>query len=239
MDGTYQIRPKLTITVLLHSGALVNANLNPSKSFLGTILMENSHSASACSSLYPPSSRNTESGSLGGPDLCSVRKVVVPLVFDGQFFDILQSDIVSLSQIQQEEEAALSQDIYSLKAQLSRVVKPALFHKTDMEVWREIFRLYLDANIFFSNLEADHGFRSREQAAKAFQWWKELVEKEKLVSKFIVKESHIALERFINFNANVLMNLCFQELNQKAVVKILKSELMVLEWTENTREGGG
>ena len=67
------------------------------------------------------------------------------------------------------------------------MVKPVLFHKNDTEVWCEISRLYLDANIFFSSLEADHGIGSREQVAKAFQWWKELVEKQNLVSNFIVK----------------------------------------------------
>jgi E3 ubiquitin-protein ligase BAH len=46
---------------------------------------------------------------------------------------------------------------------------------------------------------------------------------------FKLPASHAAFERFVNINKQLLLNIKFQEINQKAVYKILKSKIFVLE----------
>lgn len=198
-----------------------------------------------------PGSNDNPSGTIfSGPGFITTKKIDVPLVFDAKFFSILQADILSLSRLQDEEEAIFQSYISMLKSDLSRAVQATSILSVvpayrsgggdDMSIWREIFRLYLDANVFFSTVENDHGDRTSIQAAKALQWWQEQMQKQGLISKFKPRvkfgkgkkgrgligekmvDSHAVLDRFVQLNASILMNLKFQELNRTAVAKILK-----------------
>ncbi|KAJ2902288.1 RING-14 protein [Zalerion maritima] len=237
------IRPRLTVTVHMRDGVLVDAALTPAtRTFLeGLTGVAGNRDGNSRTSVYSANSSSTENTtSISSADADtqgennnnsssesdeSACKVEVPLVFDAQFFSLLQSDVLSLSALQDEQKRTMSFTITTLRSDLAKVTKPSRFHihKNDMEVWREVFRLYLDANIFFSTLESDHGNRTSEQAGKALEWWAGEVRKRGLLGKFKVAESKDVMERFVGLNREVLLNLRFQELNQRAVVKILKS----------------
>ncbi|KNB06118.1 hypothetical protein FOXG_08168 [Fusarium oxysporum f. sp. lycopersici 4287] len=130
--------------------------------------------------------------------------IEVPLTFDAEFFEMLQSDVNNLDALQMEEEKTMTSEI------------------TDLARWRQIFELYLDAEIFFATHEQDHGERSSQVALRQLQWFQDQVAKQNLVKDFKLPESKAAFTRFINLNASLLKNMQFQELNKTAVAKILK-----------------
>lgn len=93
-----------------------------------------------------------------------------------------------------------------------------------MNRWRELFDIYLQAGIFFSTHELDHGQRDSTTAARQLQWFQGEVTKRGLVEKFKLPSSHQALQRFVQINVSLLQTLKFQEINQRAISKILKSK---------------
>lgn len=169
-------------------------------------------------------SSNWESGSVLDKGECET--IEVPLFSDNQFFRMLQSDVNNIDALQATEEKSMADEIIRIRDEVSRVSRPAKFSKTDMVRWRAIFELYLDAEVFFATSEQHHGVRTASAALKKLQWFQGEVEKRKLPHNFRLRESHVAFARFLRLNASLLKNLQFQELNQTAVFKILKSLLL-------------
>ena len=157
-------------------------------------------------------------------DTCPVQQVEVPLVFDAQFFDILQDDVLLLDSLQEEEQAKLRAQISELGLALTQTTRPSNGRRArdDLARWRDIFELYLEARVFFSTRESDHGARTSTQALQQLQWFQEEVLRRKLVQGLKLPVSREAFANFVNMNALLLLNLSFQELNQRAVAKILK-----------------
>lgn len=218
------LRPCLSVFVHLQHGQVVDAALSPaSRSFLRR-LASGQHAAS-------PALSPTRSGSASPPsddplDLtheAGLERIEIPLVFDGEFFNMLQTDVDTLSALQTDEEDCMETDIKALGTDLAVVAHPSkLFTKTDLNRWREIFDLYLDAQVFFSSHEFDHGSRTSAQAVKQLVWFQKEVQDRNLLEKFKVSSSKLAYHRFLHINAILLRNLKFQELNKLALAKILK-----------------
>lgn len=99
-------------------------------------------------------------------------------------------------------------------------------NKSDLYRWRQLFEIYLQGAIFFSTHEKDHGSRDSASAARQLNWFQDEVVKRGLASTFVLPESRQALVQFVNINIELLRNLKFLEINQKAVSKILKSKLL-------------
>lgn len=150
--------------------------------------------------------------------------IEVPLTFDGEFFDLLRNDVLSLDKLQEQEERNMLGEVEALGKEVALVAKPSRFSKSDIDRWREVFELYLEAQVFFATQEQDHGPRSSDRALKQLQQFQAEVERRKLGSRFKLRDSHVAFARFLNLNLSLLKNLQFQELNSLAVSKILKSE---------------
>lgn len=161
-----------------------------------------------------------------GNDRNMYETVEVPLVFDAEFFDMLQSDVNNLDALQTEEEGKMTAEVVELGKEVSFVCRTSRFSKSDLARWRRIFELYLDAEVFFSTHERDHGTRSSQMALKQLQLFQAEVEKGHLARNFKLRESRMAFSRFVNLNLSLLKNLQFQELNKLAIVKILKSECL-------------
>lgn len=238
---TRHLRPRLTVFVHLRNGVAVDATLSPAtREFLGKIAAEKSESSSVeespdeTSSLHASTeSSSDDEGSPSPPDMTPVpgepehlSSIEVPLVFDGEFFDMLQSDVSNLDVLQSEEQQKMKEEISALGKALTKITIPSHGRraKDDMERWREIFELYLDARIFFSTRESDHGARSSAQALKQLQWFQEQVLKRKLVHGLKLRASREVFNSFISVNSLLLQNLKFQEINRLAVTKILKSK---------------
>ncbi|KAK7931935.1 hypothetical protein PG985_002647 [Apiospora marii] len=228
------LRPRLTIFVHLKDGVVVDAKLSPAtRDFLEkvasgraeqqaqlTSTLDVDHESSASDDNDAPMSDNDCPSATS----CPVRQVEIPLVFDGEFFDILQNDVFELDTLQGEEAERLKGEIANLGRTMTRTTRPANGKKArdDLARWREIFELYLDARIFFSTRESDHGARTAAHALKQLQWFQQEVLQRKHVQSLRLSASREAFTMFLNLNAMLLQNLKFQEINQLAVTKILK-----------------
>jgi E3 ubiquitin-protein ligase BAH len=151
--------------------------------------------------------------------------VEVPLRFDSEFFGLLQGEVSTLDNIQAGEHISITKDIKILSNDVSKIVNPYKSSKTDLARWREIFDVYLQAGIFFSTNELDHGSRTSMVARKQLQWFEQEVTKRGVAKSFKLSASRGALQRFLAINMTLLQNLKFQEINQLAISKILKSML--------------
>lgn len=153
-----------------------------------------------------------------------VQRIEVPLTFDAEFFGLLKNEVLVLDGLQAEEQKALTDEIQALGAEVSKLAVPVKSGKTDLDRWREVFNLYLQAGVFFSTNELDHGSRTSSIALKQLQWFQEQVTRLDIPKTFKLAKSREALHRFTRINMTLLRNLKFQEINQLAITKILKSE---------------
>jgi E3 ubiquitin-protein ligase BAH len=154
----------------------------------------------------------------------AIRRVEIPLTFDAQFFGLLQGDVSTLDALQSREQKAMAEEITELSKAITRLTEPSKFAKTDMYRWRALFDIYLQAAIFFSTREQDHGSRNSAIAAQQLDWFQREVARQGILQAFKLPASRQALDRFIAINITLLQNLKFQEINQKAIGKILKSK---------------
>ena len=152
-----------------------------------------------------------------------LRRVEIPLSFDAKFFELLQRDLTTLDTLQAGEQKAMTEEITGLSKDIARLTAPSKFAKTDMYRWRALFDIYLQASIFFSTREQDHGSRSSAVATRQLDWFQSEVTRQGLVEAFKLPSSRLALDRFVSINITLLQHLKFQEINQKAIGKILKS----------------
>ncbi|GJN82505.1 hypothetical protein PLIIFM63780_006045 [Purpureocillium lilacinum] len=233
------VRPKLTVYVHLQDGVAVDASLTPtSRRFFERIAADfpldrprqqpdppqgcavgNSKGETLSEPSAEPVSVETSSST------ASYETIEVPLVFDSEFFDTLQSDVSNLEALQTEERKKMTAEVIALGGEVAQLSQPSRFSKTDMARWRRIFELYLDAEVFFATHERDHGSRSSQSALRQLQWFQGEVDKRHLATDFKLRESRAAFSRFLSLNVSLLKNLQFQELNRLAVFKILKNNL--------------
>ena len=154
-----------------------------------------------------------------------VQRIEVPLTFDAEFFGLLKNDVLTLDAIQAKEQKALTEEIQALGNEVSKLAVPVKSNKTDLDRWREVFDLYLQAGVFFSTNELDHGSRTSSVALKQLQWFQQQVSRLDIPKSFKLAKSREALDRFTRVNMTLLRNLKFQEINQLAITKILKSKV--------------
>ncbi|KAH6606296.1 hypothetical protein Trco_005449 [Trichoderma cornu-damae] len=231
------VRPKLTVYIHLHEGNIVDASLTPTtRQFFEKVSLGFSvdvfENGGGSAILNMPRTKTADEAAVDtrppsftaanptGSESYETKEV--PLVFDGVFFDMLQSDVSNLDALQATEQNQLNQEVKELGKQVSQVSRPSRFSKSDLDRWRRIFELYLDAEIFFATHERDHGARSSQKALQQLQWFQGQVKKQQLVSAFKLSESQSAFSRFLELNLSLLKHLQFQELNVLAISKILK-----------------
>ena len=244
------LRPRLTVFVHLSDGVAVDASLTPSTRRFLERLAAKSHEArdsspdsnptSPRASLISPTSSIFSDPPMS-PDRASfyaepgspfIQQVEVPLVFDGEFFNILQTDVSNLDTLQEEEQKKMLKEVSELGREIALVTKPAKGRRSrgDLAKWREIFELYLDARVFFSTRESDHGARTSAQALEQLQWFQAQVLQRKIVEGLRLDASRQAYSRFLHLNSLLLQNVKFQEINNIAVTKILKSTPLTHHW---------
>lgn len=151
-----------------------------------------------------------------------LEQEITPLIFNVEFFNILKKDVALLELLQSQEQESLGNRIEALSTAITNLAKPSKFRKTDMYRWRELFEIYLRAGIFFSNNELDCGNRDSNKAAKQLTWFQSELSQRGLENMFKLSASRDALDHFLAINISLLHLLKFQEINQKAISKILK-----------------
>ncbi|KAG0026406.1 hypothetical protein BGZ82_009480 [Podila clonocystis] len=147
------------------------------------------------------------------------RVLVIELTADTAFFDQLGEEVSQLSKLQQANKQEFESKVEDLSKMLTVVSSP---QNKDMYTWREILKIYLDAQVFVGDQETDRSTRSSEKAQKQLQWFLMEMERSKLVQKFKLPKSKVAFNTFFQLNSELITMKQFKELNQMAMTKILK-----------------
>jgi len=154
----------------------------------------------------------------------SSTTIEVPLTSDSTFFRLLVLDMSGLDALQSREVDELNNVIVDLGQGISHVADPSKHsRKTDMYVWREIFKLYTESDIFFSASEQSHSSHNSVVAQAHMQAFLTKVGSSNQAKQLKRADSRRLLNEFVGLNMMLLKNLKFQELNMTAMMKILKS----------------
>ncbi|KAG0344259.1 hypothetical protein BG004_004616 [Podila humilis] len=147
------------------------------------------------------------------------RMLIIELMEDTAFFDQLGKEITQLSKLQQTNKQELESKVEDLSNVLSVASSP---YNKDMYTWREIFKIYQDAQVFVSDQESNRSTRSSEKALGQFQWFLKEIERAKLIPNFKQAKSKTAFSTFFRINSELITMLQFKELNHMAMTKILE-----------------
>ncbi|KAF7846375.1 hypothetical protein BT93_L4486 [Corymbia citriodora subsp. variegata] len=156
-----------------------------------------------------------------------VETIEVPLTSDSEFFQILRNELKALEALQESERSEITREIEQLGEEL-QVLKMSekKQSKAELNYWREIFRLYIENQIFVSNSEHDAGIRPAKTAASHLQQFSReiaaLPHSHKSTGRKMNREQFVALDRFLSINTTLLRLLSYQELNRTALSKIMK-----------------
>lgn len=158
------------------------------------------------------------------------RWVQVPLASARDFFDLLEPKLQELEALRTAETERLEGDILDLGDAVENVVQPVRegYEATrkmsyrDLYFWREMFRLYLEQPIFYSETEARRGALTFDEAKMRLQKYDKQLRETGLLAKMKTPQAKQAAQQFLDLNLNVLKIMHFQEMNARAMQKILK-----------------
>ncbi|KAI0700651.1 SPX domain-containing protein [Cerioporus squamosus] len=193
-------------------------------------------------------------GGLGatiGDPSSSSQELIIPLASDTAFFRTLCEALESLSAYLVTKRADFEKSLQTLSHDISSAARPssssssfhpyspftsdaanislstgplALMHKSDLETWRQIFQLYVEADIFQGHQERFRGERDVEDAEARLAAFTASLQ-ESLANgsmKLKLKRSHAALNSFMELNTFILNLRKFQSVTSEATRKILK-----------------
>ena len=148
--------------------------------------------------------------------------VEIPLTSDSEFFQILIRELGDLNQLQETKHRQLTVQINKLGSDITSLTETASKRsRPEVEAWREIFRLYVDSQIFFSTSEQDAGTRSCSAAQKQLEDFSNGIADERKRLR-LSNNGSAALNSFLYINASLLHFMKFQEINRTALTKIMK-----------------
>lgn len=245
-DRNFKFVPKLTITIDPCDGSPMNACLNPeTREVLRKVGRQQINGPGVVAPIDHRDQERRSETSGDATSICSsssgeesavdrigrrtetFETIEVPLTSDSKFFQILRRELASLEELQQKEQHEITSRIERLGEDL-QIVKASTKRqsKNELAYWREVFRLYIENQIFVSNSESDAGMRPAAKAhARLQQFTREistLPHSPHRIGRGVSKENHVALDRFVQINTALLQLLKFQELNRTALTKIMK-----------------
>ncbi|KAI8871737.1 hypothetical protein GQ42DRAFT_103037, partial [Ramicandelaber brevisporus] len=152
------------------------------------------------------------------------KQILIDIRSDAEFFSLLRQAFTQLATFQQSSEAIFKQQIAQLCESIGKASSPYL---KDITVWREIFREYLDANIWDETTDIGGTGEQRvetsiDSAAERLDEFLEKMKETKLSNRFKVSGSRPAYAQFIELNISLMRLKRFNELNRMALYKILK-----------------
>lgn len=148
------------------------------------------------------------------------NSIVIMLQSDLTFFRMLNSELANLDNIRQQEERKLISEV----EQIGALVLLLTQNRADLYKWRELFKIYLDSEVFFrynetSRLQLE---KSSDQIKHNLQEFTDRVTKTEILDTFKQKRSLVAYHQFVQTNERLLKILLFQSINTTALRKILK-----------------
>lgn len=148
------------------------------------------------------------------------NEIVIMLNSDTKFFKMLNAELESLDTIRGVEEQKLINEIELLSDDVLLLTK----RKSDIYTWRELFRIYLDSEVYFRYNETSLSLleRTLEQVKKNLDEFFSRVDKSNVVDRMKSKQAVRAYDDFVEMNTRLLRIIQFQSINTTALRKILK-----------------
>jgi E3 ubiquitin-protein ligase BAH len=231
-EGPNTIRPELLFVVDGETGEPLDAGLAPgTKSYLHKLAVaEHLTDVRIVDDADSVPAMEDDAAAQGDGSSLPRRLVRVPLASDSDFFSLLEQDLCNIAGLQAVRKQQLTEEIVEVARILGKATNPELSSKSkhDLAQWRRLFELYLQSNVFFAMNEQDHGTKSGSQARDRFAKFLETARESSLLSHFKTRESRSALRNFVAINTELLRFVRFWEINQLAMVKILKSTTLAL-----------
>lgn len=158
------------------------------------------------------------------------RWVQLPLASARDFFDLLEPKLEELDALRIAETKKLEEDILDLGDAVEDVIEPVKagfeakreMSYRDLYFWREMFRLYMEKPVFYSETEARRGALTFGEAKSRLQAYDEQLRTSGLMDKMKTPQARRAAQQFLNVNLEILKVMHFQEMNARAMSKILK-----------------
>ena len=152
-----------------------------------------------------------------------IETIEIPLTPDSGFFQVLGRELVSLEQLQEKEHRGLTLQIARLGHRLNELANSSSKKaKMGVNLWREVFRLYIESQVFFSSTEQDAGARDSEHASTHLEKFVKEVAIGPRAQRGFGREEIQALDEFVQVNLDLLRLLRYQEINRTAISKIMK-----------------
>lgn len=156
--------------------------------------------------------------------------IQVPLASAKDFFDMLEPKLYELELLRSAETQKLEEQILDLGDAVEDVIEPVRegfeakrdVSYRDLYFWREMFRLYLEQPIFYSETEARRGALTFKEAKKRLEEFDRQIRSIGLLEKMKTPQARRAAQQFLDLNVDILKIMHFQEMNARAMTKILK-----------------
>lgn len=225
--GLSDFRPKLTIAVDPHDGFPVDAWLSPqTRRYLHDLAHR--QQLEKCGPIQVTGEPSADGpleearATSPGDNIDELETIEVPLTSYSDFFPVLGREVENLDQLQKSEHSKLGNQVVELGQRLNGLSGSSSgSSKKEIYAWREIFRLYIESQIFFSSTEQDAGSRDSEQASTQLQLFVKALDKQRKSLK-LGKVAKKALGSFVGLNLELLQFMKYQEINRLALSKIMK-----------------
>lgn len=172
---------------------------------------------------YSAISEGTNPTDSGSEDTVQAPETVeIPLTSDSEFFQLLKWELGDLNQLHRTEQKQLTAQIAKLGSHLTGLIDASSKRsRVEVQAWREIFRRYLESQVFFSTVEQGAGPRSSSSAQKQLQEFSNGLADGHMKPR-LSHDGKAAVNAFLHINASLLQFMKFQEINRTALTKIMK-----------------
>ncbi|KAG7792609.1 hypothetical protein KL910_000849 [Ogataea haglerorum] len=147
--------------------------------------------------------------------------LTVSLHEDTLFFQTLYEELEELKRFGEEQEHELVSTVENLATVIGKVGSPNT-RKNDMYVWREIFQMYIESEVFFSTRERSSGRVDVAVSRKRLSDFVDHVNETKVLKRLRQRNSLAAFATFKEMNFLIIKVANYQAINSMAVQKILK-----------------
>ncbi|KAG7721143.1 hypothetical protein KL929_001404 [Ogataea haglerorum] len=147
--------------------------------------------------------------------------LTVSLHEDTLFFQTLYEELEELKRFGEEQEHELVNTVENLATVIGKVGSPNT-RKNDMYVWREIFQMYIESEVFFSTRERSSGRVDVAVSRKRLSDFVDHVNETKVLKRLRQRNSLAAFATFKEMNFLIIKVANYQAINSMAVQKILK-----------------
>ena len=175
-------------------------------------------------------SEGNERGDEDGEPAQDARWIQVPLASAKDFFNVLEPKLLELEALRTAETKKLENEILDLGDIVENVIEPVRegyeakrkISYRDLYFWREMFRLYLEKPIFYCTTESRRGALTFTEAKTRLEEYDHQLRSTGLLAKMKTPQAKQAAKQFLDLNVDILNIMHFQEMNARAMTKILK-----------------